>query len=283
MFSMWVVKASGETEKFDKEKIKRTCLRAGASQKLATKISKQVESKAYDGISTKDILDITLKLLRKEMIPLAARYDLKGAMFRLGPAGFAFENLVAEILKEYGYETIVHSMIRGACIYHEIDITATKMKMGKQPKVYMIECKYHNLPGVYTKVKDILYTYARFLDLAEGYKKNLCQKFNKPWLVCNTKFSEDTIQYANCKNILLTGWRYPSGSGLEKFIEKKKLYPITMLRKLDKYSQEKLATVGLVLAIDLIRKDIKELNKITSIPINKLKTLSKEAEMICYG
>lgn len=280
---MWVVKASGETEKFDKEKIKRTCLRAGASEKLATKIANHVESKAYDGISTKEVLNITLKLLRKEMLPLAARYDLKGAMFRLGPAGFIFEHLVAEILKEYGYEAMVHSMIRGACIYHEIDIIATKMKTGKQQKVYMVECKYHNLPGVYSKVKDILYTYARFLDLTEGYKKGFCQKFNKPWLISNTKFSEDTIQYATCKNILLTGWRYPQGSGLEKFIEKKKLYPITMLRGLDKYSQEKLATAGLVLAIDLIRRDIKDLNKITGITINKLKILSKEAERICYG
>lgn len=280
---MWVVKASGETEKFDKEKIKRTCLRAGASQKLATKISKQVENKAYDGISTKEILDITLKLLRKEMLPLAARYDLKGAMFRLGPTGFTFENLVSEILKEYGYKTIVHSMIKGACIYHEIDVIATRMKIGKQPKVYMIECKYHNLPGVYSKVKDILYTYARFLDLSEGYKKGFCLKFNKPWLISNTKFSEDTIQYAKCKNILLTGWRYPPGLGLEMLIEKKKLYPITMLRGLDKYSQERLATAGLVLAIDLIRKNVKELNKTTGITINKIKSLSKQAEMICYG
>jgi len=279
---MWVVKASGETEKFDKEKIKRTCLRAGASEKLATKIANKIESKAYEGISTKEILDITLRLLRKEMIPLAARYDLKGAMFRLGPAGFAFEKLVAEILKEYGYETMVHSMIKGACIYHEIDIVATKMIKGK-PKVYMIECKYHNLPGVYSKVKDILYTYARFLDLTEGYKKAFCQKFNKPWLISNTKFSEDTIQYATCKNILLTGWRYPLGLGLEKFIEKKKLYPITMLRGLDKYSQEKLATAGLVLAIDLIKKDIKELNKLTGINIKKLKSLVEMAKRICYG
>lgn len=29
---MWVVKASGETEKFDSEKIKRTCMKAGASE-----------------------------------------------------------------------------------------------------------------------------------------------------------------------------------------------------------------------------------------------------------
>lgn len=273
---MWVVKASGETEKFDSNKIKRTCIKAGASEELANKIAREVERKSYDGISTKEILHITLSLLKKEKPAVAARYDLKGAIFRLGPAGFTFEHLIAEIFREYGYNTKFHSIIRGACVSHEVDVIATKNNDN-----YMIECKYHNIPGIYTGLREALYTYARFLDLQDGFKKGICRKFNQPWLVCNTKFSEDAIQYANCKDMRLIGWNYPENQGLEYLIEKNKLYPITMLRKLDIDSQEKLANAGIVLIKDLITINIKELSELTKITKNKLKILSDEARDIC--
>jgi len=275
---MWVVKASGETEEFDLNKIKKTCLRAGASQSLTNKIAREVENRSYNGISTKEILHITLNLLGKQKPFIAARYDLKGAIFRLGPAGFAFEHLVAEILKEYGFKTKVHSMINGFCVQHEIDIIATKKN-----KNYMIECKYHNLPGIYTGLREALYTYARFLDLKNGSKESLCQEFEQPWLVCNTRFSDGAIQYSKCIGLKLIGWNYPEVKSLREMIEKKRLYPITMLRKLDRQSQEKLATSGLVLINDLIKISIKELNKITKIPVKKLRILVNEAKGISYG
>jgi len=273
---MWVVKASGETEKFDPEKIRRTCLKAGASEDLANRIAKEVEKKSHDGISTKEILHLALALLREEKPDVADRYDLKGSILRLGPAGFTFEHLVAEIFKELGYETKVHSIIRGACVSHEVDVIATKDKNN-----YMIECKYHNIPGIYTGLREALYTYARFLDLNDGFKMGVCRKFNQPWLVCNTKFSEDAVQYSNCKNMRLIGWNYPENQGLEHLIEKDRLYPITMLRKLDGDSLERLANANLLLLKDLIRIDIKEISQITKIPKNKLKILSDEAKTIC--
>ncbi len=273
---MYVIKASGETEKFNVKKIERTCLRAGAPKELAKKIAKEVKRRAYDGITTREILHITLTLLRKEEPHIASRYDLKGALLRLGPAGFTFENLISEILKEYGYSIKLRSIVRGFCVSHEIDIIATK-----NGKNFMIECKYHNFPGVYTGLKETLYTYARFLDLKEAWKKGFCRKFEGPWLICNTKFSEDAIKYANCREIKLIGWNYPSAGNLKDLIENRKLYPITILRSLDKDSQLKLAKVGLVLALDLIRVNLKELRHITKIPLKKLKVLVKEASGIC--
>ncbi|OGI12268.1 hypothetical protein A3K64_03000 [Candidatus Micrarchaeota archaeon RBG_16_36_9] len=275
---MWVVKASGETEKFDPSKIKRTALRAGASEELANRIVQQVIKKSYDGISTKEILNLALKLLRKEKPSIAARYDLKGAMFRLGPAGFVFEHFIGEILKEYNYQTKVHNIMKGFCVSHEVDVIASK-----ENKNYMIECKYHNLPGIYTGVKEVLYTYARFLDLCEGSKHNLCQGFEQPWLVCNTKFSDDTIQYAQCKGIRLIGWNFPKDNSLETLIEDKKLYPITMIRSLDADSIDRLSSASLVLALDLLRIPLRELNKITKIPLRKLQIFSDEAKKVCYS
>lgn len=275
---MWIVKASGETEKFDPSKIKRTCLRAGASEELADKIVQQIIKKAYNGISTKEILKIALSLLNKEKPQIAARYDLKGAMFRLGPAGFVFEQFVGEVLKEYGYQAKVHNIIKGYCVSHEVDVVASR-----ENKNYMIECKYHNLQGIYTGLREVLYTYARFLDLCEGSRHSMCQDFLQPWLVCNTKFSEDTIQYASCKGIKLIGWNYPENNSLEAMIENKKLYPITMIRSLDGDSLDKLASASFILAIDLLRIPLKELNSITKIPLRKLKIFSDDAKKVCYG
>ena len=65
-------------------------------------------------------------------------------------------------------------ILRGHCVSHEIDIVASK-----QEKQYMIECKYHNMPGIYTCLKEVLYTYARFLDLVEGSQNKTCQKFDQ--------------------------------------------------------------------------------------------------------
>ena len=275
---MWVVKASGETEKFDPRKIKRTCIKAGASDELANEIVKKVKKKVYNGISTRDILRYTLKLLSKKKPIVAARYDLKGAMFRLGPAGFVFEKLIGEVFKEYGYSTKVHNLLRGRCVMHEVDVVASKDKRN-----YMIECKYHNMPGIYTTLKEALYTYARFLDLVDGSKSKKCVKFDQPWLICNTKFSCDAVQYASCRGMRLLGWSYPEGEGLERLIEDKRLYPITMIRSMDNLSLERLSMSNLILAADLVRIPIKELNNITNISLKKLREFSEEARRLTNG
>lgn len=272
---MFVIKASGEREEFQREKIKNTCLRAGASKKIAEDIAGAVEKKIYDGISTKEILSMTLALLDKYRPEVAARYDLKGAIMRLGPAGYEFEQLVAELLKEYGYRTQWHTMVQGACVGHEIDVIAVK------EKTFMIECKYHNSSGVYTGIKEALYTYARFLDLQEGFHANKCQRFDNPWLVCNTKFSSEVINYASCKQMLLTGWKFPPEHSLQKLLEDKKLYPITVLRHLDRLSQEKLVQAGLMFCKDLLSKNFDELKILTNIKPTQLKILIEDAEKVC--
>lgn len=273
---MRVLKASGDTEEFDPGKIRRTCLRAGATIDLAERIAKEVEKRSYDGISTREVLHMIIRLLKKEKPYVAARYDLKSSIFRLGPSGFTFEHYISEILREYGYSTKNNLIVKGDSVTHEIDVIASK-----DEKNYMIECKYHNLPGIYTGLKVALYTYARFLDLKDGWKQGSCQRFDQPWLVCNTKFSKDTIKYANNKNLKLIGWRYPKKFGLEKLIEKKKLYPITILRTMKRRSQKKLGDFGLILAKDLLRKDLKKLSDKTKIRLKNLEKFSREAEEIC--
>jgi hypothetical protein len=275
---IFVVKASGERQPFDVEKIRKTCERAGADKKLAAQVAAVVEKKAYDGISTKEILKLILRELEKAEPYVAARYDLKGAIMRLGPAGFVFEELISELLEAYGYKTKVDTVVRGGCVSHEIDVIAEK-----KGELVAIEAKYHNAPGIYTGVKDALYVWARYLDLRDGAKKGTCPDFNSIWLVTNTKFSSDATDYAECKKMKLLGWRYPLKGGLQDMLEEKRLYPITVLRTLDPDSLGKLAAANMMFCKDLAEMGVEELQKKTRIGEKKLRALQEEAALVWKG
>lgn len=263
---MYVVKASGEREEFNAEKIRNTCLRAGASRKLADEIVEEVEKRAHDGITTKKILNLTLRLLRKE--PRAAtRYDLKRAIMSLGPSGFPFEEFMAETLRNYGYKTTVGNILKGKCISHEVDIVAEKGN-----KRYLIECKYHNAPGIHTDLKVVMYSYARFLDLDEN--------FDHTWLICNTKCSRDARKYAKCVGLKITSWRYPGKESLEKMIERKKLYPVTISRSVTGFTKDRLFQAKIMLAKDLLDYGLGDLKRVTGLPENMLSRIRKEVRWV---
>jgi hypothetical protein len=263
---MYVIKASGEKEEFKPKKVLGTLLRAGASKKLAGEIVKKVEAKVYDGIKTRKILDTALDLLKNKKPEVGAIYDLKRAIMELGPTGFPFERFFAEVLKNYGYQIQVGKNFKGKNVTHEVDIIA------KKDFAYMIENKYHNSPGTYTNLKVALYVYARFLDL----KKN----FDYPWLVTNTRCSRKAIAYAKGVNLKITGWQYPKNQSLQKLIENKKLYPITILKSVNKSVKGKLSNSGIILVKNLFDYDLEVLKTRTKIQENILKEIIKEARKI---
>ncbi|MBI5355904.1 MAG: restriction endonuclease [Candidatus Aenigmarchaeota archaeon] len=269
---MYVTKASGEREPFNRDKIIKTCLRSGAIRRVAEQIADEVESRTHDGDKTKDILSIVLALLEEKTPSAAQKYDLKGAIMRLGPSGFPFELFVSEVLREYDYSVELRKHIMGKCIEHEIDIIVSEGK-----KKHMVECKYHNYSGVYTGIKDALYVYARFLDINER------GKFDSAWLVCNTKFSDDAIKYAQCKGMRLLGWGYPESNGLEKMIEKKKLYPVTMIHSLKRPVVEKLVENNLLLVKDLFTHTTTQLSALLGFHKRRVKELMVEAEAVIHN
>lgn len=271
-------KASGETEEFNPEKVRRAVLRSGASEELASEILEKLEGELYEGITTKEIFRIVHQLLNRERPSLASRYDLKGAIMRLGPEGFAFETYVAEILREYGYSTKVRQHVLGVCVIHEIDVIAESPD-GRRS---VIECKYHNTKGLTTGLKEAMYTYARLLDLNEGCVQGHCPHFDDVWLVTNTRFSPEAIQYAQCKDLRLLGWRFPPEKTLEFMIESKGLYPVTILKSVDKRSKLRLFGANMILAKDLIKNDFNFLVRKTGISRDKLKEIVSEAKHF-YG
>jgi hypothetical protein len=277
---VFVKKFSGILEPYNRNKLKKSCRKAGASKRITDKIVEEFEKKfLYNGITTKEIHDKIYELLEKESLTLSSRYRLKEAMMKLGPEGFSFENFFARIMEHYGYKTRLRSVIRGKCAFHEIDIIAEKTI---SRKIYrcMIECKYHNSPGIYTGLKETLYTYARFLDLKDGSRLGLCERFNEAWLITNTKFSEEAKMYAECKGIKAIGWKYPKNQGLEVLIESKLLYPITILKSIKKEQLRKFSEANIIMVKDILEKDIKELIDKTGVSEEELLSIKDEGRKL---
>jgi hypothetical protein len=266
---MDIIKASGEKESFNGKKIYSGIILAGGSKKLARETIEKVRKRIREGkTTTEDILTFVLDNLRKEK-GVAARYDLKRAIMSLGPSGFPFEKYVSSILKEYGYSTEVGVSLKGKRVMQEIDVIA------KNKEKYMIECKYHNNLGKYAGLKEAMYTYARFLDV----KKH---GFNFPWLITNTKCSISAVNYSKGINLKITGWKYPKNKGLKELIERKNLYPITIIRTIDSKTKEKLYSLKIMLAKSLLEYSIPKLIEKTGLKEKVIKNILEETKAILH-
>ena len=238
---------------------------AGASKRLINETVFLVKSKIKQNTTTEEILNITLKNLKKEP-GVAERYNLKRAIMNLGPTGFPFEEFIAEILRNYGYKTTTDMKLKGKVVYQEVDVIAEK------DKKFMIECKYHNEPGTDTRLQPAMYTYARFLDLTQ-------HKFDQPWLITNTKCTSDAIGYARGVNLKITSWNFPREESLLRLITQKNLYPVTILF-LTNEIKEKLIMNKIVLLKTLTEKNLTELYKLTNIPIKELEKIQNKAREV---
>lgn len=212
---MQVVKRSGETEEFDPNKTRASLMRAGVPSNEVDKIIEQLRPRLYEGMSTEEIYRRIDRLLDEKK---RIRFGLKKAIMDLGPEGYLFEDFIARLFKEMGYEVRVRQIVPGQCVQHEIDVL-----IKKGPLQHMVECKFHNSQGIKCSIQTALYTYGRFLDIAH------LQGLESPWLVTNTRFSSDVVRYADCMNMHLLGWKYPEEDGLETLVERYRLYPITVL------------------------------------------------------
>ena len=264
-----ITKANGEKAAFDPNKVITTCIRAGTDPVISKRIARQVHSKVRYGMTTKEIYRMVLRLLSDNATPaIKQRYQLKESIMKLGPAGFSFEYYVGQILRHYGYKILsIGTKTQGRCVIHELDLS---IESGDEKK-WLVECKYHNFPGRYTGLKESLYTHARFLDLAD--------KFNNEMLVCNTKVSPEAITYATCIGQKLLSWRFPPQMGLEKMIEEKKLYPVTILGP-SKRELELLSQNNMMIAKDLLDIDIYEFAQKTKISIKRLVNMQRLTNQI---
>lgn len=279
MRKVWIIKADGSRAWYNKAHLMKTCRRSGASHKACKEAIRKVERVLRDGMHTKDILKAMLAELNKEAPYHAPRYDLKGAIMRLGPAGFHFEKLTAELLNHLGYATQTNPTLQGGCVKHEVDVIAIKNK-----KTYMVECKFHRAGGVFTGLKSTMYTWARWEDLNQGYKKGTCDKLHQPWLITNTKFSHASKEYANCKNVKLTGWNYPEQESYVELLEKNNLYPITSI-KMNTKTLAKFSKGNVMFLRDLCELPEGEISRRTGLSkqvIDKTRNLAQKILKTCH-
>ncbi|NOY65586.1 MAG: ATPase [Nitrospirae bacterium] len=271
-----IIKASGEVEPFDPEKLLSSLKRSGASEELAQKVLENILPEITSNTKTKTIYRLAYRELKRLNHTSSLRYSLKKAIFRLGPTGYPFEKYFAELLKSYGYKTDVGLIIDGRCIKHEVDVLAVN-----ESEVMVIECKYHNSPGRTTNSRDALYVHSRFEDLRPMIEQQYKGKKFTGYLVTNTRFSTDAIKYAECSGYKLIGWKYPHGGGLERMVEDQRLYPVTIISGIQKRLSEVLIKKGFILLKDILSMDIERLQTILGIPYHNVKKLREKAELLC--
>lgn len=254
---MLIAKASGETEEFSSAKLRESLARTGASEEVIEMVMSAIAPQIHHGVKSSALHSLAFGLLRKYNRPCAAKYSIKRALMDLGPTGYPFERLISALLQKRGYEAKAGITVQGACVQHEIDVlahkdtshkdishnnisqshTETTLLAASPSKRHQIfaECKFHNSQGVRTDVKTALYVYARFLDVAEAFRRredHSTTTHYEQWLVSNTRFTGDAAQYAACKGMTLLGWDYPQENGLQHIITSERLYPLTCLTTL---------------------------------------------------
>lgn len=271
----YVKKSSGQKERFSKAKLERSLKFAGAKPGQAHQAADYVGKHLKPRFTTLDIHNAALTYLNKVNPAVASRYNLKQALFRLGPSGYPFEKYMARVLEAYGYEAAVGPIVRGKCVEHEVDILAHK---GQEHAI--VECKFHNSFANYTDVKVALYMYARFLDLKDRPVRTRQAEKDVIWIITNTRFTREAIRYARCMGVRLTAWKYPGKQSLEHLIEDKGIYPVTVFPSLKKHAVESLVREGVVLAQQVLELSYPQLQKLAQTSPRQAARLKKEAELL---
>ncbi|MEM7106409.1 MAG: restriction endonuclease [Bacteroidota bacterium] len=271
-----VIKASGEAIPYESDKLIRSLERAGASEDIIDAILRQIEADLYEEIPSNKIYQQAFKLLRSYSKPLAAKYKLKRALMELGPSGYPFERFFGELLKFQGFEVKIGQIVQGHCVQHEVDVLASK-----EGRKVIVECKYHNRPGSKSDVKVPLYINSRFYDIRKAMRKkpeNNSDKF-EGWVVTNTHFTKDAIQYGICSGLRLIGWDFPQKGNINDFIDLSRLYPVTCLTTLTKKDKQLLLKQDVVLSNDLI--DREDLLLDAGIKPGRIRNIMREVKELC--
>lgn len=273
-----VIKANGDTEPFDEEKIRRSLIRSGTAPDMVDTIIEKVRERVYDNIATKKLYKIVFNELQKRRRPAAGKYHLKNAIMELGPTGFPFESFVAALFRAAGYQVLTGQLVEGYCVKHEVDVMADN---GEEQ--LMMECKFHSSTGTVCDVKTALYVRARFWDIEKKLQAQQGQeiKLFKGWLVTNTRLTADAEQYGICSGLALMSWNFPAGQSLRERIDTSGLYPVTCITSLSREEKEKLLAMNIVLCRELAKAP-EVLGKM-GISESRAQRITEEAANICQG
>jgi hypothetical protein len=269
-------KASGDKQPFSPEKLQDSLKRAGADKKTSEKISDEISNWLYEGMSTKKIYRQAFNLLHRQRTSMAARYKLKQAIMELGPTGYPFERYIGQLLSHFGYKTEVGVLVDGRCVRHEVDVIATS-----DSKQILVECKFFNARGKFANVKVPLYIRSRVDDIIK--KRQSLPEYAgysfQGWIVTNTRFTTDAIDYGNCTGLRLIGWDYPAGNGLKEMIERENFFPVTALTSINSTQKKILIDNGIVICRQICQDPV-SLDRL-DLSMDKLNNLREEVDGLC--
>jgi hypothetical protein len=277
MMHVKIKKADGTLEYFKVEKLRRSLRRAGATPDEVNGIVAEVQTTLYDGMLTQEIYRNAFTLLRDSRPPAAARYSLRRALFSLGPTGFPFEKFLGRLFEAQGYSTTTGVTLQGRCAPHEIDIVAYK-----KDHSFIGEAKFHSRPGTKSDLQVAMYSYARLLDL-KGHK--VCEDdvcgVKDFWLITNTKFTSTAIDYGRCVGIKMLSWDYPKHENLHDFIQRERIYPITVLQTLSQTQIRALISRNIILCRDI--KEQPYILRHLHISLKKHEAVMTEIDGLCHN
>jgi hypothetical protein len=272
----YIIKADGKKELYDEEKVNSSFKKAGASQRIATEAAKTLSKKIKHNMSTDEIHRKALDQLKVIEPKVALKYSLKRAIMNMGPEGYVFEKYIAKILGEYDFTTEVQKIMKGYCVEHEVDVVAER-----NDKTYLVECKYHNSPGIKSDIKTALYIYSRFMDIKKASStKGSDGNQLEAWLVTNTKCTSDAVKYAGCVGLKILAWHYPKTENLQYFIETKNLYPISILSTITEKQKDRLFDHDIILVKELIGLDTNKLTGLVEADHGAVLKILNEASII---
>ena len=267
-----IKKNSGKKEDFSKDKLVYSLVYAGASRELAKKIADEVYGKCFSGMSTRKIYSLAFSKLKKVSRSLASQYSIRKALLELGPDGYHFEKYIASLFEAKGYKVKTNQSLAGRCVNHEVDVIATR-----RDEVNFCECKFHNRSGIKNDLKVALYVKARGVDL----KENPINNMTRFWLISNTKFSKDAIQFSECSGLKLLGPTYPKESSLMYWIKETRNHPITSLTTLKKMDTKRVLKEGIVNINELLKsRDVLQKLEFKESDIEKIFNEIKELKKV---
>ena len=265
-----VKKKSGDLVEFDKNKLRQSLKRVGASNIMIDRVIQETELFIQNGMSTHKIYKKAYSILRKLSNRSAGKYRLKRAIMELGPTGYPFEHFVGAIIKSQGFEVEVGQLIEGNCVTHEVDVVAHNRE-----KLIVVECKFHREGNRKSDVKVPLYIRSRFNDIESKWKNEgrIGNRKYEPWVVTNTRFTKDAEKYGKCSGLKLVSWDYPNGNSLRDMIDNAGLHPITSMQNITKREKQALIEKGIVLCREITEQALIK----AYIKPNKIKKVMQEA------
>jgi hypothetical protein len=270
---MSLTKADGSKQLFDKGKIVRTCMRMGATYDLALTIAEKIESQIYEGIPTSIVFELIFKYMRKYRPGVRHIVDLRQGLSLMGSKP-EFEAFVRLLLANEGFEVRPNQILKGRCVEHEVDAIAKRDGI-----IYFVEVKHHISYHALTGLDESRIARAVLEDVTESYQMgSVGYKIDKAMIITNARYSDHAIRYGRCRDITQIGWNYPVDNGLEKIIEKLKLYPISCLRGVRFEDRQRLIDSSFVLIKQLPQEDPVELARKTGLLLKTVEEIIEKAQ-----